>query len=299
MRGCIDEACTDLVTPFKLLLIIFFLAATLFCQQPTPSPAEHERIAKTEVPGQRFALRSLSGATLFAPPNLDRNKRVPLIIHFHGPAWLVEYHIARTLPRAALITVQLGTGSGVYNQPFDKTETFRSMVAEARAALGLKHDWSSVNLTGWSAGYGAIRAVLRDKEDFQRVHTVLLLDGIHASYSSEDKTPGEASGVNPVDLDSFLRFARDAVAGKKRFVITHSEIFPATYASTTECSDYLITALDLKRRAAVTDGPMSMHQLTAVDAGGFHVRGYSGKSAADHIDHIHVMSEWLNLLKIQ
>ena len=81
--------------PIKLHLIIIILAAPLICQEPTPSPTDHERIAKTEVPGQRIELTALSGAMLFAPPTLDKNKRIPLIIHFHGPGWLVEYHVAK------------------------------------------------------------------------------------------------------------------------------------------------------------------------------------------------------------
>jgi hypothetical protein len=285
--------------PIKLLLIIIALAAPLISQEPTPAPADHERIAKTEVPGQRIELTALSGAMLFAPPTLDKNKRIPLIIHFHGPGWLVEYHVAKILPRAAVITVQLGAGSSIYNRPFDKTDTFRAMLDEARTVLGLKHDWSSINLTAWSAGYGAVRAILRDDGNFARVNGVLLLDGIHASYSPEGKPLADGGIVNSADLDAFLKFARLAVAGKKTFVITHSEIFPATYASTTECTDYLLTTLNLKRRAAVASGPMSMHQLTAVNTGGFHVRGYSGTTAPDHIDHIHAMSEWLKFLKVK
>jgi hypothetical protein len=285
--------------PLKLNAIVIALAVAVICQQPTPSPANHERIAKIEVPGQRLALKSLAGATLFAPPDLDKNKRVPLIVHFHGPAWLVEYHVARTLPRAAVITVQLGTGSSVYNRPFDKTDTFVAMLNETRDSLGLKHDWSSVNLTAWSAGYGAVRAILRDEANFKRVNGVLLLDGIHASYSPEGKPLANGGTVNSADLDSFLKFAREAVNAKKTFVITHSQIFPAAYASTTGCTDFLLGALKLRRTMTPRDSPMSMHQLTAVDARGFHVRSYSGETAPDHIDHIHAMSEWLKLLNVK
>jgi hypothetical protein len=173
------------------------------------------------------------------------------------------------------------------------------MLDEARTTLGLRHDWSSVNLTAWSAGYGAVRTILRDKANLDRVDGVSLLDGIHASYSPEGKPLANGGTVNATDLDSFLEFARLAVAGKKTFVITHSQIFPATYASTTECTNFLLGALNLARTMAPRDGPMSMHQLTAVDAGHFHVRGYSGETAPDHIDHIHAMSEWLQLLKVK
>ena len=281
----------------KLLIAVIALTVPAICQQPSTPPTEHKRIAQTEIPGQRFELKTLPGATLFAPQKLDKNKRLPLIVHFHGPAWLVEYNVAKTLPRAVMITVQLGAGSSVYNRPFDKTEMFRAMLDEARTTLNLKHDWSSVDLSAWSAGYGAVRAILRDKANLDRVSGVLLLDGIHASYSPEGKPLADGGTVNAADLDSFLEFARLAVDGKKTFVITHSQIFPVTYASTTECTDFLLDTLNLEREMAPRNGPMSMHQLTAVDAGRFHVRGYTGDTAPDHIDHIHAMSKWLKLLK--
>jgi hypothetical protein len=39
-----------------------------------------------------------------------------------------------------------------------------------------------------------------------------------------------------------------------------------------------------------------MQQLSAVDAGGFHLRGYAGNSAPDHIDFLHAMPAWFGLV---
>jgi hypothetical protein len=102
------------------------------------------------------------------------------------------------------------------------------------------------------------------------------------------------------DVDSFVRFAREAAgAGKRSFVITHSEIFPGTYASTTECVDHLIGTLGLKRKPELKNGPMGMQQLSVVNVKGIHIRGYAGNTAPDHIDHLHAMSEWFKLLDIE
>ena len=124
------------------------------------------------------------------------------------------------------------------------------------------------------------------------------------------------------DIDIFVNFAREARAGHpvrawrktraqrkirgrektrpsgKTFVVTHSEIFPGTYASTTECADYLLAALSLKRRPKPMRGPIGMQQLSAVDAGGFRVRGYAGNTAPDHVDFLHAMPAWFSLLRI-
>src|SRR5205085_12531244 len=106
-------------------------------------------------------------------------------------------------------------------------------------------------LSGFSAGYGAVRAILRNRAD--SIDGILLLDGLHTSYVADRK-------VDPIAMQPFLDFARAAVAGRKRFVFSHSEIFPGTFASTTETADYLIHELGLKRTPVVRWGPRGMQQ---------------------------------------
>jgi hypothetical protein len=290
----------------RLLVLWIVAASSSIAQQTQQNPSRmtdttrpHPRIAQTETPGRRVELRALKGAVLFAGPKVKTNKPVPLVVHFHGAPWLVQFHVAKYLPRAVLITVQLGAGSRAYASPFESSDTFRTIVDEAKSELGLKHEWSSITLTGFSAGYGAIRAILRQAANLARVNAVLLLDGIHASYSPEGKLLAEGGAVKDADLDSFVKFAREAAAGKRSFVITHSEIFPGTYASTTECVDHLIRALGLKRRSELKTGRTGMQQLSLIDAKGLHIRGYAGNTAPDHVDHLHAMSEWFKLLDIK
>lgn len=271
-------------------------------QNPSPitdTTRPHPRIAKVEVPGRRTELSALKGATLFAGPKVNADKPVPLIIHFHGASWLMEYHIEKHFPKAALITVNLGSGSRVYGEPFVQPEMFQDVIDEAGRVLGTRKGWSSITLVGFSAGYGAVRAILRHDRNFRLVNSVLLLDGIHASYVPEGKLLAEGGVIKADDLDSFVQFARDAIAGSKRLVISHSEIFPATYASTTESVDYLLSTLGLKRRAKLKKGPIGMQQTSEADVNGFHVRGYAGNTGADHGDQLQGMSEWLKLLNVR
>lgn len=239
---------------------------------------------------------------------------MPLLIHFHGAPWLIEAHVARHLPEVALITVQLGAGSSAYRRPFENPDLFRELTNEAAQMLSLKRGWSSITLTGFSAGYGGVREILRRPEYFAIVDNVLLLDGLHASYAEEPNPnpPVEPEPLNrrdrkilASDIDIFVRFAREARARRntgarrKTFVVTHSEIFPEKYASTTECADHLLAALSLKRRSKAAQGPMGMQQLSAVDAGGFRVGGYAGNTAPDHVDFLHAMPAWFSLLRIK
>jgi len=294
--------------PVIVCITIFTLVQfAAIAQQPTPQTPSpmvehtrpHTRIQETSVPGRRVDLQSLKGARLFIGPRVNVNKPVPLLIHFHGAPWLVERHVAEHLPRAALITVQLGTGSSVYRRPFEQLETFRKLLAEASDELHLKHGWSSITLSGFSAGYGAVREILRSPEYFALVNNVLLLDGMHTSYIPEGKTLADGGAIDPAGLDSFLSFAKAAVTGQKNFVVLHSEIFPGTYASTTECADYLMSQMSLQPRAQLREGPIGMQQLSAVDVKGFHVRGYAGNSAPDHVDFLHAMPAWFGLLRIR
>ena len=213
------------------------------------STRPHPRITQIEVQGRRIDLKSLKGARLFISPRVNPSRPVPLLIHFHGVPWLIEQHIATHSPKTALITVQLGAGSSVYRRPFIEPELFPALLREAADELRLQRGWSSITLSGFSAGYGAVREILRQKDNFALVNSVLLLDGMHTSYVPEGKPLADGGTIDATGLDSFIAFAKEAVAGRKRFVFTHSEIFPGTYASTTECGDYLLSQLNLKRRA--------------------------------------------------
>jgi len=287
-------------------LAIAIMSITVIGQQAAQNPSPisdttrpHPRIAKVEVPGRRVELPALKGAMLFVGPKVRVLSPVPLIIHFHGVPWLIEYHIAKHFPRAALITVNLGSGSKVYGDPFVRENAFQELIDQARASIGAQRGWSSITLVGFSAGYGAVRAILRHDKNFAMVNNVLLLDGIHASYVPEGKRLADGGVIKADDLDSYIKLARAAIAGEKRFLISHSEIFPGTYASTTECVDYLLATLGLKRNSKMRTGPAGMQQLSEVNAKDFHIRGYAGNTGEDHGDQLQGMPEWLKLLKIK
>ena len=111
---------------------VFLLAAIAGVAQS--AQLKHQRVAQVEVPGRRIELKALNGTVLFVPEGVRSDKAVPLIVHFHGAPWLVQYHLAKARPNAALITVQLGAGSSVYGKPFANTDMFKAITDEARVA---------------------------------------------------------------------------------------------------------------------------------------------------------------------
>lgn len=277
-------------------IIISLLILTTAAHPQQTEPARHQRVQQDEIPGRRIELQTLRGSRLFLNRKLNAKKRLPLVVHFHGAPWLVETHVSKELPGAALVTVQLGAGSSAYGRPFSEEGTFTKLIDEARSAAGTDVEWSSITLTGFSAGYGAIRAILRDDQNYRRVSGVLLLDGIHAG--NETGPVGNRQIISG-DLDVFVRFARDAAAGRKNFVITHSQIVPGTYAGTTECSDHILDKLKVSRKPSVKAGPMGMRQLSYAGRGRLRVFGYAGDTAPDHVDFLHAMPAWFRYLDIE
>lgn len=256
-------------------------------QAQNPSPmAEHTRahprLREETLPGRREALEV---GTLFLPAALKVKARTPLFVHFHGGGWLSEVAAVKT-GGTAVISIQLGSGSGVYAKPFADPALFSRLIADAESKAGTT--FSPIVLTSWSAGYGATREILKVPAHYARVDGVILIDGMHAGYV--DGAP------DPRDLEIFAAFARDAVAGRKRMLVVHSEIFPGTYASTTETADWLLGRLGLTRTAVLKWGPMGTQRLSEARGGHFQLVGFAGNSAPDHVDLLHSLPEFLKWL---
>ena len=80
-------------------------------------------------------------------------------------------------------------------------------------------------------------------------------------------------------------------------MILHSEIFPGSYASTTETTDWLLAQLGLRRKAVLRWGPLGMQIVSDTRSGRLRVLGFAGNSAPDHVDMLHAMPWALKLLK--
>lgn len=273
----------------KLAIAVLMAAALGAQQSQNPSPMventrAHTRLKQDKPPGKRETLET---GTLFIPQKLARQKRMPLYIHFHGADWVPEVAAAK-FGRAAVISIQLGSGSSVYARPFAGGKLFSALLEEAETKAKVK--FGPIWLTSWSAGYGAVREILKEEKDYRRVQAILLIDGLHTDYADGRK-------VVPESMDGFVRFAKDAVAGRKRMVIVHSEIYPGTFSSTTETADYLLEKLRLKRKAVLKWGPVGTQQLSEVRRGGFTLLGFAGNSAPDHVDELHALPALLGRLR--
>lgn len=283
-------------SPMMLLILALLCQATP--QNPSPmsdTTRPHPRIAQYEPRGHRWPL---STGTLYVPEGFKDARRVPLIVHFHGAPWLVEHHVRTRLRGSVLVTVQLGSGSRVYADAFADPSRFAHLLADAAARLAeFTHHpvaWHDVTLSSFSAGYGASRSILAHPEHFALVSRVVLADSLHASYAGDASGPRTADpAVDETTLEPFITFAMEAAAGRKHMRVSHSEVFPGTYASTTETANVLLRRLSVPRQRVVRDGPIGMQQLSEARRGNFHLAGFAGNSAPDHLDHLYALDRLL------
>jgi hypothetical protein len=269
------------------------------------STRAHERLARRELGGTKRTLTGPAGkpVEVWIPDAARHRDTVPVVIHFLGAAWLPEQAVADAAPGSVAVVLNLGAGSGIYDWSFREPAAFDSLLAgigrevsqanEAPVALG------RITLSAFSAGHGAVRAILRHPQHAARVDAVLLLDGMHTSYIPEGTVLADGGALDTTNLVAFRDFARAAMRGEKRFLVTHSEIFPGTFASTTETADWLLRSLGLLRTPVLAWGPRGTQQLSEVQAGRFELRGYAGNSAPDHVDQLHAMPELLSRLLSQ
>jgi pimeloyl-ACP methyl ester carboxylesterase len=278
----------------SIAFALLALTAGFGQQSQNPSPMvehtrAHTRLKEQTPPGRREAVE---GGKLFLPARLHKRGQLPLLIFFHGGTWLPE--VAATGNRIAVISMQLGAGSGTYARAFENPERFSNLLRDAEKKSGRKI--GTVTLAGWSAGCGAVRQIMKTPEHYARVERVLCIDGIHSGYV--DGKPGpEESKLERENLEVWIKLAHEAIAGKKKVIITHSEIFPGTFASTTETTDTLVRELGLKRKPVLKWGPMGTQQLSDLRVRGFRLAGFAGNSAPDHVDQLHSLPTYLKWFK--
>lgn len=276
-------------------------------QNPSPMSENarlHQRIPEQVHAGVQFEITTLlpKPVKVFLPDNRKNARTFDLLLHFHGADFVTQYAALHHRNALLAATINLGSGSSVYGRAFEDSTTFsillQSLHDSLQARLVRPIEIKRVILSGFSAGYGAIRKIISASQNYARIDAILLLDGIHASYVPEHQVLAEGGEIQANDLAAFVRFARDAAAphSSKRFLITHSEIFPGTFVSTTEATDFLLQELDMKRRPVLEWGPLGMQQISESRRNNFAVLGFAGNTAPDHVDHLHALYFFINEL---
>jgi hypothetical protein len=215
-----------------------------------------------------------------------------VMFHFHGHE-AVRKEWVMVMDGAVLASVDLGIGSGPYEDAFASPAVFESYLHSVEAAVA-RHSGNAraharrIGLSAWSAGYGAIQRILEQPLG-RRIDTVVLLDALHSGY-----VDGHVDGRQ---IAGFVEFAKEAAAGRRLMFLSHSSIIPPGYASTTETAHWLVWSLGGRPRAVRQRSPgvMGLDIISRFDREGFHERGYLGNDKMDHCAHIGLYRDILKL----
>jgi hypothetical protein len=212
-----------------------------------------------------------------------------LLLHFHGgeavrrvvaPARLDE---VSSVP-LVIAAVDAGIGSQAYVEAFAGAQPLEELLGTVGAALAparLRY----LIVSSWSAGYGAVREIL--KEHPTTPNAVVLLDSVHTAYK------GDGKSLVTEALAPFLSYAQRARAEEAVMVLTHSEIRPPGYASTSEVASYFVEKLGGRREYAGLAPAAGVEFKTRFDDGLLHIRGYSGTSKESHCAHLSLLADIL------
>jgi len=228
--------------------------------------------------------------SLFVPQTWKATNQT-LTIHFHTAEWFVIQEHLRRGATHPLAVFYLGEGSSVYRRAFEDAKRFGRVlgIIEHELTVPVK----DVEISSFSAGYGAVREIIKTPAYVEHIRTIILADSIYAGR--------ETNAVRqPLreHIDVWVPFASAAIKGEKTFVFTYSAVPTTTYASSSECAHALVTALNVtdlevppSSTPAASDKDFPL--LRRADAGNLHVWGYGGTNAQAHTTHArHAADIW-------
>jgi hypothetical protein len=230
---------------------------------------------------------------------------VDVVFHFHA-GQMAERQMKESGMNAVFVSCGYGIGSGAYAEQLADPHRFQRMLDELVKNLETQSGKKGLHvrnlaLTSWSAGFAAVGKILAVDRYFDMVDTVVLNDSLHSQYI--DPNPKTAAqGAERVDLKMmrpFIKFAKEASAGRKTMVITHSAIIPPDYASSTEATQALLDAIGVTATSVEETMPPSraggdpMTLTKRVDTGNLHVRGFKGRGPRDHFQHLYMIGQTL------
>jgi hypothetical protein len=225
-------------------------------------------------------------AQLFVPDYFvaPGDSLITLVYHLHSASWAAEDEVYKSKTNAVLFNIHLGALSSPYQNYFADQNVFQKTIDTILSVLHSEGVVSSPRIrhmiiTSFSAGYAGVRAFLKVQSYYDRISALNLADGLHCNSDASTKQ---------IQMKDFLRFAKDARDKKKIMLITHSSITTSGYENTTQTADYLISGMGTTRNPFNSTDEIGI-EYSRADTGNFHLRGYRGITADDHLKHLYGM----------
>ena len=261
----------------------------------TARPADAQLPVAT---GRQIAM-SNSAWRLFIPSTYHaRSGNVAdLLVHFHGDPQTVWNNAQYANLNAIVVTVNYSGLSSAYSTPFSNAALFQTVLDEALTKVRAEADipdtlaWDKLAVSSFSAGYGAVREILKSATYRNEIDALLAADSLYATTAG-DGTPLDSQMIN------YKTFAGLAKNGSKTFLFSHSLVPTYTYESTQETGDELLQHLGLSATANNVSGLGTLNFYRRAQSGNFHLWGATGSDGDAHLAHLRYVGEFLEDLPL-
>ena len=278
---------------------------------PEPPAMPRRQIAPTPYPEGSVSLELTNRdvrATLFLPVGWQRPRATgpQLVVHFHTIAWFTIQEHVRRGSSVPLLNFALGEGSATYAKPFLDPARFQDWLRMVEAELAQRGATTGpitrVDISSFSAGYGAVREIVKLETNRHVIQRIVLCDSLYGGLV-DASAPSDQRKVTLEHIEPWVTFAKAAARGEKIFLLTTSDVPTPRYASTRECGNALAAAVGATFLAVppgsvpATNDPEFPLKCRA-DLGGLHIWNYAGTDAQAHLTHVrHVAELWKALDK--
>ena len=222
-----------------------------------------------------------------------------LLVHFHGDPQTYWNNAKYANLNTVIVTVNYSGLSSAYSTPFSTTTKFQSLMDEALTKVRAESDipdnlqWDKIGVSSFSAGYGAVREILKQSSYRNDIDCLLAADSLYASFtSSSDHTPLDSQ------MTDYRTYASLAAAGSKTFIFSHSKVPTYTYCETRECADDLMAWVNTTPTAISSTGLGTLDFYRHAKKGNFEVWGANGTDGDSHLEHLRYVGQFLQELPL-
>jgi hypothetical protein len=213
------------------------------------------------------------------------------IYHFHGATQVISEQFDRIDIPGTICNIHLGPFSSPYKIYFSDSTRFDQIISTVEGTLVDSLGISKLParfriLTSFSAGYAAVREILKHPTYYDAIDAIILADGLHCNSDSARMKE---------QMGDFVRFARDAAAGEKIMLVTHSSINTSGYQSTTQTAQYLNDQVGIQSNS-VDQKDLIGQAFIQYKKGDLYITGYRGDDGPSHMRHFYGIYILLNRL---
>jgi len=257
--------------------------------------------ASAQVPtatGRSFTLSNAAWKVFIPSTYVARPGNVSdVLVHFHGDPQTYWNNAKYADLNAVLVTVNYSGLSSAYTTPFSNQALFQQVVDEALTKVRQQADipdtlqWDKLAVSSFSAGYGAVREILKNATYRNEIDALLAADSLYAT------TAGDGTSVDS-QLADYKTFANLAKNGSKTFLYSHSQVPTYTYESTFEVGDELMQSLGIAPSAYNVNGLGTLNFYRTAQTGNFRLWGALGSDGDSHLEHLRYIGEFLKQLPL-